>query len=105
MYDKTCRKCGLTLSSFYDTGMLGCPYCYEEFKNEITQTLEEIQSKDYHVGKTPKVSEEDKRLLAEYRRLLAEKERAGIDGKFSKMAQISREIYSLGEELLKRGLI
>lgn len=105
MFDKICRKCGTTLSSFYDTGMLGCPYCYEEFKNEITNTLVEIQNKTYHVGKTPKFSIEDKNLLSEYRNLFAEREKLVIDGKFTQMKEVARRIYVVEEELKKRGLI
>lgn len=105
MFDKVCRKCGTTLSSFYDTGMLGCTYCYEEFKNEITQTLQEIQNKTYHVGKTPKFSIEDKNLLFEYRKLFAEREKAVIDVDFTRMKDIAQKIYLMEEELKERGLI
>ena len=105
MNDKICKNCGTRLSSYYRTGMLGCPRCYDAFTVEIVDTLSNIQSKAYHVGKTPKCSTEDKKLLAEYRRLLAAKETCAIEGRFSDMAEISRDIFALQEELKKRGLI
>ena len=105
MIEKTCPHCGTRLSSYYKTGMLGCARCYDAFKGEITSSLEKFQMKSFHVGKTPKCSEEDKNLLGEYRRLLAEKERLGIEGKFSEMASVSKEIFAIAEELKKRGLI
>ena len=105
MYEKICPHCGAKLSVYLKTGMLGCRYCYETFEDEIFSDLKKIQGKTYHVGKTTKFSTEDKRLLSEYRRLLTEKEKAGIEGRFDDMAGISEDIFVIAEELKKRGLI
>ena len=105
MNDKICTNCGTRLSTYYKTGMLGCARCYDAITAEIASTLTDIQSKAYHVGKTPKCSTEDKKLLGEYRRLLSAKETCAIEGRFADMAIISRDIFALQEELKKRGLI
>ena len=105
MYDKACKKCNYRLSEFYRTGMLGCPDCYKAFAPEIRAALDNIQGAALHVGKTPRFSDVDKQLLSEYRRLLAEKEKAGLEKRFSDMAEITREISLLTEELKRRGLI
>ncbi len=105
MYDKACKKCNFRLNEFYRTGMLGCPECYRAFEPEIKAALIKIQGAVSHVGKTPRFNGVDKQLLIEYRRLLAEKENAGLDKRFSEMAELTKEISLLAEELKRRGLI
>ncbi len=104
MYDKYCKKCKTTLSSFYATSMLGCPECYKAFESEIDFALKKIQGRTFHAGKTPKVSKLDRELLLEYERLLDEKQKAGLEGRFTDMHKIAEELSELNEELKKRGL-
>jgi protein arginine kinase activator len=104
MYDKYCRNCKTTLSSFYATGMLGCPECYKAFETEIELALKKIQGRTFHAGKTPKISKLDRELLTEYERLIEEKEIASLEGRISDMHNISEDIRALAEELKKRGL-
>lgn len=104
MYDKYCKTCKTTLSSFYATGMLGCPNCYKAFEAEVEIALKKIQGRTTHVGKKPSLSKLDRDLLLEYQSLLKEKERAGLEGRFSDMRQLSEDILALKEELQKRGL-
>lgn len=105
MYEKYCEHCKTTLSEFYETGMLGCPYCYLAFAKELPVVLKKIQGTDRHVGKRPKIVGLDKQLLSEYLRLKEEKERAGIEGRFSEMAKLSEEIFALQSELERRNLL
>jgi protein arginine kinase activator len=105
MYDKVCNKCGRLLSEFYNTGMLGCPNCYQAFEREINLALKKIQGRTSHVGKNPNTFGLDKELLYEYQRLIKEKESAVIEGRFDELAELSAEILELSEELKKRGLI
>lgn len=106
MPDKYCRYCKTTLSDFYATGMLGCPYCYRTFEKELSSVLIKLQGTDRHgAGAAPKIRGIDKDLLMEYDRLKREKELAGIDGRFSDMAEISEEIFEIKTELENRGLL
>ena len=75
MYDKVCERCGTKLSEYYQTGMLGCPECYNAFRTEIISTLSSIQKSTEHTGKSISYGL-DKELISEYKRLLAEKELA-----------------------------
>ena len=102
--EKYCPVCKTTLSDFYRTGMLGCPDCYESFFDEIEEALFKIQGKTVHVGKKTAGKGVDAELLAEYNRLLKEKEKAGIEGRFPDMVLINTEIEILKEELERRGL-
>ncbi len=105
MTEKNCPKCKTTLSEFYSTGMLGCPFCYKAFENELPRVLIKIQGTDRHVGKSPKVKGLDRRLLSEYERLKKEKEIAGLEGRFADMAELTAEIFELKTELEERGLL
>lgn len=105
MYVKICPTCGTRLDEFYATSMLGCPDCYKSFGPEIKLALKKIQGRNFHVGKTPQGVAIDKELLSDYRRLLNDKERAVIEGRFSDVNQLSADIFELQRELRERGLI
>lgn len=105
MYEKICPKCGRRLSSFMKTAMLGCPDCYREFEPQIVSVLNNIQGKTFHVGKKPKFDTLEKELLRDYQRLLEEKEKAGLEGRFTDMAKINRYLSDIQDELKRRGLL
>jgi protein arginine kinase activator len=105
MFEKVCSKCGTRLSEYYRTYMLGCPECYKAFEEEIVNTLTKTQGKTYHIGKAPKITPEEKGLIDEYNLLMTEKEKAGLEGRFSDMAKISNRLALIKEELSRRGLI
>ncbi len=104
MYDKVCSNCNYKLSTYYNTGMLGCPKCYQAFEREILSSINKIQAGSEHVGKRPSGGL-DKELLLEYKRLLAEKELAVMEGRFADVKEISSSLFELAEELKKKGLI
>ncbi len=104
MREKFCPSCKTALSSFYNTGMLGCPDCYTAFEYEINVALEKIQGATFHVGKKPNIDDLDKELLQEYDNLLEEKQRANMERRFSDMIQISEMLDDLKAELKRRGL-
>ena len=105
MYEKVCRTCGTRLSEFYNTSMLGCADCYQAFGQEINGALKKIQGATFHVGKKPKISSVDRELMREFEVLLKEKEQAGLNQDFSRVAELSEEIYELQAELKRRGLL
>ena len=105
MYDKVCKSCGARLSDYLETGYLGCPECYRAFENEIAYSLKQIQGSIENNGKRPSASSVDKELLFEYKRLLSERESAGLKGDFDEMARLSSEIADLSRELKNRGLL
>ena len=105
MYDKVCKSCGTRLSTYLETGYLGCPDCYRAFENEIAYSLKQIQGSTENKGKRPTTTSVDKELLTEYKRLLSARENAGLKGDFDEMARLSDEIADLSRELKKRGLL
>lgn len=105
MIEKVCKGCGTRLSQFYNTFMLGCPECYNSFKDEITVAVKKAHGKVSHTGKTPKIDRFDKELINEYARVLKEKEQAIIEGRFDDIKELSERSAYLSEELRIRGLL
>ncbi len=50
--EKVCPSCGLRFSDYEKTGLLGCPSCYDLFKEELLPYIARIQGKTVHVGKS-----------------------------------------------------
>jgi protein arginine kinase activator len=48
-----CSGCGISLSEFRDVGRLGCPACYDDFREELKSLLENIHEELFHTGKRP----------------------------------------------------
>ncbi len=49
-----CPLCGIKFVEFRNTGRLGCPNDYHEFREELTPLLENIHGETRHCGKTPR---------------------------------------------------
>ncbi len=41
---KTCRRCGRSLNDILNTMIVGCPYCYTEFSEELKPLIDSLQS-------------------------------------------------------------
>jgi protein arginine kinase activator len=48
-----CPACGFTFQNFRKMGRLGCPNCYETFKEQLSPLLRKIHGSDRHTGKLP----------------------------------------------------
>ena len=48
-----CEQCGFTQADFKRLGRLGCPVCYETFKDVLGPMLESIHKGTTHLGKIP----------------------------------------------------
>ena len=51
---RECSQCGLKFAEFRNTGRLGCPMDYQEFRGELITLLENIHGETRHCGKTPR---------------------------------------------------
>lgn len=49
-----CPACGTRFSSLQGQGLLGCPACYEHFREPLTQILRRFHRAATHVGKAPR---------------------------------------------------
>lgn len=48
---KVCKVCGMRFEDYERTGLLGCPSCYDVFKEQLMPSIAGIQGKTCHVGK------------------------------------------------------
>ncbi len=94
-----CPSCGMKMTQFYKTAKLGCPECYNAFKNGregIRSILRKIHGNNHHVGKTPNVPtdivEREKRI----RELDAELAAAVKLENYEKAAELRDQIKKLG---------
>ncbi len=101
---KVCPKCKRSVDEFKETGLLGCPYCYTVFEEEITEYLLKTQGKLLHEGKCPKLTDDDKTLINEYKRLIKAKQDAILSKRFKEAGALDEEIKVLNDELVRRGL-
>lgn len=44
-------SCGCTIEEFHNTGMLGCPKCYDHFSKEIDEFVTTYHGDSKHIGK------------------------------------------------------
>ena len=51
---RPCPYCQLTFAEFRNSGRLGCPHDYEEFRDELMPLLENIHDETRHTGKFPR---------------------------------------------------
>ena len=63
-----CPRCGFTFRDFRKVGRLGCPACYDTFKENLKPLLKKIHGSERHVGKIPskkEVKPDTKAILAD----------------------------------------
>ena len=96
--DRACRACGLRYSSFRETGMLGCPSCYESFSGPIAGLLKRFHGAARHGGKTPPDGPGPRRLAQEEAAKLGERLRAAVEAEdFEEAARLRDRLRLLKE--------
>ena len=99
--DVTCPRCGMTLSEFTRTGHLGCPKCYEAFREQLQPMLLQIHGRVQHAGRQPLSTAEEQRKRSATEQLLRQMEQAVALEDFETAAKLRDQIRALsvsGEE-------
>lgn len=91
-----CESCGETLQDFQKTGLLGCPDCYETYKDQIVPVLQRAHGNVQHVGEAPELSEEEKKARAKELELKQKLQKAIGEEDFEQAAKLRDEINALG---------
>lgn len=52
-----CPGCGMTTQQFKNTGRLGCPRCYENFRGDLVPLLQRVHESSQHKGRLPGVTQ------------------------------------------------
>jgi protein arginine kinase activator len=63
--NQECEVCGIKFVDFRNSGRLGCPHDYQEFRDELLPLLENIHGETRHCGKTPRRLPQNKQKQAE----------------------------------------
>src|SRR5947207_6196687 len=63
--NRECEVCGIKFVDFRNTGRLGCPHDYQEFREDLMPLLENIHGETKHCGKTPRRLPQNKKTQAE----------------------------------------
>jgi protein arginine kinase activator len=63
--NRECPVCGIKFVEFRNSGRLGCPHDYQEFREELTPLLENIHGETKHSGKSPRRLPQSKQTQAE----------------------------------------
>ncbi|MBQ8555540.1 MAG: UvrB/UvrC motif-containing protein [Clostridia bacterium] len=74
--DIVCERCKTTLSQFTKSGRLGCPGCYQAFREQLTPMLQQIHGRVQHAGRKPLDTEAAQRQRSEQEELSRQLERA-----------------------------
>ena len=93
--DITCPRCGETYAEFQKTGMLGCAYCYQAFRNELTPLLIRTQGRSQHAGRRPPVSREEQERQNKMEELKKLMEAAVAEENFEEAARLRDELRAM----------
>src|SRR5690348_4273503 len=88
---RECPVCGIKFVEFRNSGRLGCPHDYQEFREELTPLLENIHGETRHCGKTPRRQPQNKQTQSELLQLRKQLQQA-----------VTREAYEEAARLRDR---
>ena len=97
--EKICPFCGFSRLDFWEKGILGCPYCYLAFGEEIGQKIAQEQVENFHVGKIPVRWQKEQRLRQNISKALAELRRCIQEENYEKAEHCKHLINRLRARL------
>ncbi len=92
-----CGLCGMSFVDFRNSGRLGCPNDYQEFREELIPLLENIHGETKHVGKTPRRLPQTKQTQSELMQLRNQLKKAITREDYEEAAKIRDRIKELEE--------
>lgn len=92
-----CPSCGLKFVEFRNSGRLGCPHDYQEFREELLPLLENIHGEARHCGKTPRRMPPNKEAQSELIQLRGRLKLAVQKEDYEEAARIRDQIRQLEE--------
>ena len=94
---RECPICGIKFVEFRNSGRLGCPHDYQEFRDELTPLLENIHGETRHCGKTPRRLPQNKQTQSELIQLRKQLHQAVTREAYEEAARIRNRIRQLEE--------
>jgi protein arginine kinase activator len=90
--NRECEACSIKFVDFRNTGRLGCPNDYQEFREELLPLLENIHGETRHCGKIPRRLPENKQMQAELVQLRKQLTQAVHKERYEEAASIRDQI-------------
>lgn len=90
-----CPRCHTTLSQFTQSGHLGCPGCYEAFREKLQPMLLQIHGRVQHAGRQPLNNEDAQRARTRQEQLTRLMEQAVALEDFETAAQLRDQLRAL----------
>lgn len=92
-------KCGLTEIELDKTGRMGCPECYDHFKNKVEILISYCQPASKHVGRVPDLIpvEDPKNPIEKLRVLKLQYAKALELEEYEKLADLKRQIDNINQ--------
>jgi protein arginine kinase activator len=94
---RECPHCGIKFVEFRNSGRLGCPQDYQEFREELATLLENIHGETRHCGKTPRRQPQNKQMQSELMQLRKQLNQAVTKEAYEEAAQLRDRIRKLEE--------
>ncbi len=94
---RECPHCGIKFVEFRNTGRLGCPHDYQEFREELAPLLENIHGEIRHCGKTPRRLPQNKQAQSELIQLRKQLQQAVTREAYEDAARLRDRIRELEE--------
>jgi protein arginine kinase activator len=94
---RQCPHCGIKFVEFRNSGRLGCPHDYDEFRDELLPLLENIHGETRHVGKTPRRLPQSRQAQTEMITLRKQLQQAVTREDYEEAAQLRDQIRRLEE--------
>lgn len=95
---KSCPVCGTTYADYKRSGLLGCPGCYDVFKEELLPSIMRIQGKLEHVGRVESNTDAHG-LHRRLKGLQEELEEALREKRFGEADRLNRQINGIKKSL------
>jgi protein arginine kinase activator len=94
---RECPHCGIKFVEFRNSGRLGCPHDYQEFREELSTLLENIHGETRHCGKAPRRLPQTKQAQSELIHLRKQLQQAVTREAYEEAARLRDRIRQLEE--------
>ena len=94
---RECPICGIKFVEFRNSGRLGCPHDYQEFRGELLPLLENIHGETRHCGKAPRRMPRNQQTQSELMQLRNQLKQAVQRENYEEAARIRDRIRKLEE--------
>lgn len=96
--DIACPRCETTLSQFTKSGHLGCPGCYDAFREHLQPMLLQIHGRVQHAGRRPLATAEAQHTRSRQEQLTQLMAQAVAVEDFETAAQLRDQLRALAAE-------